>query len=526
MPTQYCGPWKLTIRTGSEVNEICKDHDEGYGIIQNEYKSSLIRNPAYRKWNFADMDMYNRMKVLHDSGRLTDKNEHLAWLFISKKYALYQRGIIGYIQVKPEKMGWRWDSWKKTWEDFGIGTRDPSKIGRDYWRRKYGSDPVDYYNNKIGDGRKRRRPPAFRDPQRKKPKPLPPPDFSNDMDQFNADYKEDYYLTDGSERKSKRKSGNMQYLTAQHKAHKVGSVYKKRKNNSVYMHPALYRAIQKIAKGVAFRNAIMEHRYFRNTNNFSQITHSVNECTYTVKYCMDRAAVDSAWSTVDMYGLDHSGPSMALANNVNLTVVTGAELPVVFWKQSYKIKNNYAIPCMVELFKIVPKVSSNLDAIDAIDSGLDDLGLPATGITNGPDSGREWIQYGPKRSKVFNRYWKIVWSAKYMLNAGDEVDFVLSNGNVMYCPEAYDQDTTKFVDSMTTGLLIKQYGVLSHDSITHSQVGYSDGAIDFAERIEYCLGTGMVGKTVRLEDVSNYQVMAGGGAVALDGVIADVQQAP
>lgn len=186
---------------------------------------------------------------------------------------------------------------------------------------------------------------------------------------------------------------------------------------------------------------------------------SVNGCTTT--------EVDTQLSHLQYYDIDNPGVLKTVDGRIgtfqkqfNFTTI-GSKIT---------IKNNYKVPCKVELFLCEPKVDTSITAKLAFE----------TGITDVTDSASTSPQVHVTDSQFFMDTWKIVRSKTKILKAGAEIVESVYYKDFIYDPSQHDAHALFYQKSHHSHQwFIRIQGILSHDSVTADMVGIGPAKIDY-----------------------------------------------
>lgn len=223
-------------------------------------------------------------------------------------------------------------------------------------------------------------------------------------------------------------------------------------------------------------------------------------CQYKTIEFWDPTAIEAAIDAVPYVPV--TAPNTTGTINTT-TVTTNQKVPMHLWAKVF-FKNNHSMPvnltCYVIEFKttwssgtgnpvqIFPELASDLQK-----GGLANVSA-GDALINNP-------AIYPSDSDRWKRDLKVIETYKVRLDAGDEYE-VSTADKIQYNQELSDSEgaSTKALFKYTRVLFFRVCGVVSHDKTTTTNVGWSDGGVDYIlRRVFKVLNIGQGLKTKHFE---------------------------
>ena len=157
---------------------------------------------------------------------------------------------------------------------------------------------------------------------------------------------------------------------------------------------------------------------------------------------------------------------------VDMRSIKGLKIKVLGAKSVLKMRNNFTIPCCMEVWWVGFKQIENNSPKTLVEEGIADVG-----VANGDRNIRTW----PTDSPRFRKSCKIYRHKKYRLDGGDEVELQLNRrAPLLYNPDELDRNTNFiYIPHITSSILIRLVGCISHEASDHDAVGTSAAAVDW-----------------------------------------------
>lgn len=146
------------------------------------------------------------------------------------------------------------------------------------------------------------------------------------------------------------------------------------------------------------------------------------------------------------------------------------------WTKTYRFRNNTNYPLDMWMYECIPKQRTSISPADSIEAGFVDVQVAGGAV--------DWHtepMFFPQNSKTFNLRYRVPKKKKVRLNPGDETTYVLYlKKNVLYDQDYVDTfPTLVYQPNLCKFLLIKIQGCITHDTTTHTNVGYSPATVDY-----------------------------------------------
>lgn len=266
----------------------------------------------------------------------------------------------------------------------------------------------------------------------------------------------------GDRRDNKRikQSGGPVKMTPSNATGSYTMKYKKKKKT---VHPSLKKRVKSLEKKLKKQQW---HKHTFKTNATVQVSSSANQAGY--QSCI-------FWGTAQIEDFINAVPYMnpaAPATNAQFDATT--IVPNVKWAidcyGKVIMRNNYLYPCNVRCYIVKPKVQTgNLPEVTYL-AGLTKMADPAV------DSTSATVFYLTE-SEDFKLNWKVVRSCNMSLKSGDEC-VVPYKESIKYDQEFWDINTSAYNKPYTRICVIRVQGVVCHDSLTPTNVGWSPAKLD------------------------------------------------
>jgi len=148
-------------------------------------------------------------------------------------------------------------------------------------------------------------------------------------------------------------------------------------------------------------------------------------------------------------------------------------------------RNNYQVPCKLQVMAWLPKDDTSIASSTAFTSGLADN---ASGALTATDP-----QVYPSDSKQLTELYKLDKSAKTQLQPGEEFEFIYTFKECWYDPSFYDSHNLSYQSSFGgVNIDCTIQGVLGHDSVVTTEQGLLQAGCDYVVyrtvRVEYDAG--------------------------------------
>lgn len=204
---------------------------------------------------------------------------------------------------------------------------------------------------------------------------------------------------------------------------------------------------------------------YRNRSLNSLISSGVNTCTYAGYWGAWNALTELALAEMRFFN------PAAPATFIQASIATGTNYKqsLVQYFTKFVACNNYAIPCKIRVYLVIPKKDTSLPPELAITNGFLDIG----GISN-----TDPLSY-PTDSILFKDLWKIEKSVSKVLQPGECIKMTHSSKNFEYDPSFVDAHGLIFQAKLGAHVyLVKLEGVVGHDTVITTEHATSQSGID------------------------------------------------
>lgn len=231
-----------------------------------------------------------------------------------------------------------------------------------------------------------------------------------------------------------------------------------------------------------------------------------SQAGYTEVFMWNPTAIESMLDSLPI--LNTAAPGTKTA--VDMTTITNpTNWDIDCWAEVV-IKNNYLYPVDVTCYIIKPKEDMSTSPSNACVLGYALKANPS--ITSQYD-----INFYPSDSSQFGDTWTIIKSCSpKRLTAGDELVEKYSS-RLHYDQEDLDLVSATYKRKHTVAVLVRVQGTVAHDSVTVSNIGTSEGAVDIIVRRKFKVAYPAIAPQETLDN-SN-------GLVALDQAVVGVASA-
>nr|QXP07653.1 MAG: putative capsid protein [Arizlama virus] len=205
-----------------------------------------------------------------------------------------------------------------------------------------------------------------------------------------------------------------------------------------------------------------------------------NQCVYTNNLSFGVTEIESAMSSLKYFNPSDPG------NLVSTNFTTGSFQKEVLVQGygSLQIRNNYQVPCVLDLYVCKVKQDTSTSPLSYVTDGLTDNGFstPSTNILGYPTD-----------SDTFLDNWKVIQHQKKTLMAGDMTSISYSTKKFSYDPSYVDTHALTYqVQYDSHIILYRLQGIVGHDNTSAVQQGTLAAGIDILlkqnVKVEYNAG--------------------------------------
>lgn len=211
---------------------------------------------------------------------------------------------------------------------------------------------------------------------------------------------------------------------------------------------------------------------YRNIASF-QISAAANQCAYEDFYLNPISVLDSSITNTTIVYNNTAVPDVQTVNLGNTTNVSSCKVNFINTQLLLELRNNWSVPCNLEVYKFFCKDHTNTTLIGALTSDLQGKGITAP--TTDPRT------YPFDASQEMWKYWKMYQHQHHYLMPGEELTIKLSRRRFKYDPTIQEAYARK----ITIGCLLRLQGVVAHDTTNHTDVGYQPCRLDGIYREHY-----------------------------------------
>lgn len=200
----------------------------------------------------------------------------------------------------------------------------------------------------------------------------------------------------------------------------------------------------------------------------------VNTAAYSDRRLLARTQLEAIASNF-IKRIDNEGGTTAV-DTIDMSGVTGSKLNIDSAVQKLELRNNGLTPAVVRVYQLVNKQEVAEAPSTLVINGITDVGgIPGTAGAADP-------KYFPSDSPIFLENYKILNTTEYHMKCGDEVTCHMAVKDLVYDPDSNDlSGKEEFVKGLTHWIMIRVQGVVCHDSVTSTAVGYCPATIDFVQ---------------------------------------------
>lgn len=250
--------------------------------------------------------------------------------------------------------------------------------------------------------------------------------------------------------------------------------YKKRKKK---YRGAFGKTQRKAIKAIVGRISDNAHMNAKKYLSKGQITWSANQCKYHEFGVGDRGTLDDALGATTMMYRDDLGNSGL--DEYDMTQASSTAMykyKFVQILQRIQVRNNWSMPIKLKCYWVRPKRTQ------------DTTWLTDYSLVN--DRGSVFAatdpRYFPCDSYGARQNWITYKTQTYLVNAGDEVEIIQKRKKPRwYSPNDHDDDDQEYRKGLYQAVVFRFEGVPCHDADTHTEIGLSDGTVDYVRRIYY-----------------------------------------
>lgn len=238
-------------------------------------------------------------------------------------------------------------------------------------------------------------------------------------------------------------------------------------------------------------------------------------CAVNVKESLKFTGLDTTLIETALANLRYWSEATGAYVDASPTTTASNELTIKRVSSKLICRNNYQIPCHVEVYCCVPKDDTSIDPVLAFTNGLTDQDAPSS------SSALIYLT----DSDQFNSLWKIKSSMKRQLNPGQQLVMTYShNKPFQYDPSLVDSHNLTYQSKYQSHVyVIRTSGVLSHDTVVANEVGFAQSAVDIHRDltvvVEYDSGGPSLNDFVALDNSSTFT----NGAVCSNNPVVDNQ---
>lgn len=255
----------------------------------------------------------------------------------------------------------------------------------------------------------------------------------------------------------------------------------------------------------------------RRYNLTGQLIWSTNQCNYTGAYALtaDQIEANLATSNILVPDVDTNGTytgSLERINQPSNNSDGNNKSKILNWVSVYRFRNNATMPAKLDAYWCFCKKDHDVVYNDLLTDGFTDAGM--VGATAYND-----VNIYPRDNRTFQKFWRIRKHRHMEIPAGGEVTLKLVRRKPFYYdPAQFDTSALTYLKGVSQLLLVRGHGVISHDATTHTEVGTSNGTLDW-KYDTHCKWVPIVDQNYKLmQSANNLGAQAAGPTVTIEPV--------
>lgn len=249
---------------------------------------------------------------------------------------------------------------------------------------------------------------------------------------------------------------------------KITGLKRKRATKGPVTVKKLSKTVKNLAKKVEGQTSSIRYQFF----DAGQTTSNINSVGWTAIDLLNTSRFEEVLSKIPY--LNTAAVGTATAADMTLQVQP-AHFHFSTWAQVV-IRNNWYMPTNCRAYICTPKVATSVSPTTAL--GYISKQAIAGGFT---PAYTEMGAY-PWNVPDFMDTYKIIETKEFQVNAGDEFIYTMSKP-IVYDQEMFDNHANTYLPGINFFLLLRQEGVVCHDSSTTTLVGISSTKVDYVKHI-------------------------------------------
>lgn len=226
------------------------------------------------------------------------------------------------------------------------------------------------------------------------------------------------------------------------------------------------------ASSLALADISTKHYHFHRTQN---VDCDANKSKFSQIVGINVADIDTALLTVKMADTTGAAPTF---HSTDLDQGTGLAKTSTKIKMkvgtSFVVGANYAVPCWVDVYCLVPKEDTGLGPVSTFESGLPDVDTPSAPTTLDKESPFVY----PTWSADFNNLWKIKEHKRVCLQPG-EVVYTGFTKRFTYDPAQEQNHALTYQATLGSHVYaVRLQGTVCHESTDQTLVGWGNVSVD------------------------------------------------
>lgn len=209
---------------------------------------------------------------------------------------------------------------------------------------------------------------------------------------------------------------------------------------------------------------------FKKSSTGRAVVTVASQTTYSGVLGMNVASLETSLGSLRFY--DPGTNALVTNSAVTGTYSRSCYIQSIYSKMTFR--NNYRVPCVVDVYICTPKKDTSIGPVTAITNGLTDQNNPSSTST---------LIY-PSDSDQFKDLWNIHYHKKKHIGQGKQFSVSFKKGSFHYDPADFDTHNMAYQKRYGSHVfLIRVQGILAHDSVVTTEQGLSPGGVDYFNEI-------------------------------------------